>query len=55
MHVQLEFMLDMSYDMYKMRMMLKPMREATRGISQRLAIDSELRRMLREAMENPKK
>jgi len=55
MHIQLEFMLDMSYERHKILAMLKPLKEANACSSKRMARDCELRRMLREIMENPKK
>lgn len=55
MHIQLEFMLDVSYDMHKMIMMLKNPRKEMREDQRRISIDSELKAELRRIMENPKK
>lgn len=55
MHIQLELMLDMSYDHHKMIEMLVQPREIKIQARGRISQDSELRAMLRAIMENPKK
>ena len=55
MHIQLEFMLDMSEDRYILHTMLQEPLESKREARMRIAQDGELRAMLREIMLNPKK
>lgn len=55
MHVQLEFMLDFSYDHHRLLTMLKEPMEARVAAAGWIRIDNELKALLRAVMENPKR